>query len=95
MRFTRETILIPLLAVCMPAWSQSSLTGLILDARGAAIPKAQVQARNLLTNINRVAQTSIQGYYTISALTPGTDTVHVEAAGFTGLERTGVVLGEN
>ena len=95
MRFTRETILIPLLAVCMPAWSQSSLTGLILDARGAAIPKAQVQARNLLTNINRVAQTSIQGYYTISALTPGTYTVHVEAAGFTGLERTGVVLGEN
>jgi len=95
MRFIRETIFIPLLAVCMPAWSQSSMNGLIADPRGAAIPMAQVEARNLLPNINRVVQTSIQGCYTISALTPGTYTVHVEAAGFTGLQRTGVVLGEN
>jgi hypothetical protein len=95
MRFSRETILITLLAVCIPAWCQSSITGLIADPHGAAIPNVQVEARNLSTNINRTAQTSGQGYYTISALPPGTYTVHVEAAGFRGVERTGVVLGED
>ncbi len=83
------------LAVTSSAWSQSTLTGLISDSSGAAIPNAQIQARNTNTGIDREAVTNQKGYYTISALTPGTYSVHVDANGFTPLIRTGVILGEN
>jgi hypothetical protein len=76
-------------------WGQSTLTGLVSDPSGAAIAGAQIQARNLNTNINRTTVTNEKGYYTISALTPGTYSVQVAASGFTELTRTGVVMGEN
>ncbi|WP_263357723.1 TonB-dependent receptor [Acidicapsa ligni] len=91
----RSALIILLFSGFAHAWSQSSMTGLIADPSGASIPNAQVEARNLNTNINRVAKTNEKGYYTISALTPGLYTVQVSAAGFTGVNRTGVDLGEN
>ncbi|ADV81924.1 Cna B-type protein [Terriglobus saanensis SP1PR4] len=77
------------------AWAQSTLTGLVSDPSGAAIAGAQIQARNLNTNINRTAVTNERGYYTISALTSGTYSVQVNASGFTELTRTGVAMGED
>ncbi|HEY4045985.1 MAG TPA: carboxypeptidase regulatory-like domain-containing protein [Acidobacteriaceae bacterium] len=77
------------------AWSQSAITGLVLDPSGSAIPNAQIQARNVNTNINRSTLTNEKGYYTVPALAPGTYSVHVDAKGFTGATRTDIVLGEN
>lgn len=94
--FLRRTIFVLLLVMASShAWGQSSMTGLISDPSGAAVANAQVQARNLNTNINRVAQTNAKGYYTISALTPGSYSVQVDARGFSEMTRTGVALGEN
>jgi Carboxypeptidase regulatory-like domain/TonB-dependent Receptor Plug Domain len=95
-RFLRQTVFVFLsLIASSHAWSQSTITGLISDPSGAAIANAQVQALNHNTNISRTGVTNDKGYYTISALTPGTYSVQVDAKGFTGVTRTGVILGEN
>lgn len=77
------------------AWSQSTITGLVVDPSGASIANAEVQALNLNRNIDRIDVTNERGYYTISGLTPGTYSVQVEAKGFRGVTRTGVILGES
>jgi hypothetical protein len=95
-RLLRQTVfLFVLLIAGSYAWSQSTITGLVVDPSGAVIANAQVQAVNLNTNITRSAFTNGKGYYTISALTPGTYSVEVEATGFTNATRTGVKLGED
>jgi Carboxypeptidase regulatory-like domain/TonB-dependent Receptor Plug Domain/TonB dependent receptor len=76
------------------AWSQSAITGLVSDPSGATVAGAQIHALNTNTNIDRTAVTNEEGYYTISALTPGIYSVKVSAAGFAELTRTQVVLGE-
>ncbi len=91
----QPVVLLLLMLVAGRAWAQSAITGLITDPSGAVVTHARVQVRNTNTNIARSAATNDQGYYTLSALTPGTYTVNVEANGFGGLERTGVILGEN
>ena len=84
-----------LLMVASGAWAQSTLTGLITDPSGAVIPNARVEAMNLNTGVDQSAITNQEGYFTISALTPGAHSVRVSAQGFAPLTRTGIALDEN
>lgn len=60
----------------------STLSGLVTDASGAAIPSVAVTARNTATNVNLQSQSDGSGYYRFASLPVGDYEVIVEAAGF-------------
>lgn len=59
-----------------------SLSAIVLDASGAAVPNAQVTLRNEASGDQRRAATNTEGYFSITGIFPGAYTVTVEAPGF-------------
>ena len=82
----------PLLAVLAasllflaPSFGQEfrgTITGTVTDATGAAVPKADIEARNVETSAVTTAQTNDAGVYTVPFLLPGSYTVTAVAGGF-------------
>ena len=60
----------------------ATLTGSVSDPSGAAIPNAQVSAKNTGTGVATSATTNADGFYTIPNLLPGTYDVTTTASGF-------------
>ncbi len=74
-----------LLMVAAAAHAQTgtaSITGLVVDDTGAAVPGATVTATNQATNVEQVAVTNDAGNYTITPLTVGTYVIKAELSGF-------------
>ena len=80
-----------LLALCLiaatttAAWAQSGLatvTGIVTDAQGAAVPGVMVTATNTATNVPYTGVSNEAGVYTINALPIGAYQVKVELQGF-------------
>ena len=71
---------------------QASLTGLVTDPTGAAIPAARVTLLNVDTAIQTTAGTSPDGYYAFPLVPPGNYRVTAEAAGFKSIVRSGIRL---
>src|SRR5215467_11909587 len=68
-----------------PAGAQTtfgSITGVVSDPSGAAVPRAAVTVVNQDTEFSRSDVTSAGGVYSISNLLPGTYRVRVEGKGF-------------
>ena len=67
-------------------WGQSgtssALAGTVLDARGAAIPNAQVEATEVNTGSTRTVRSNREGRFLFSQLNPGTYRIEVHAEGF-------------
>ena len=59
-----------------------SITGVVKDEKGGAIPGATVKVINIGTNVERSAVTSGDGVYEISQLVPGAYRLEVEATNF-------------
>lgn len=68
--------------VCFGQAFTASLTGIVTDPNGAAMPGATVKAKNLSTNETRNSRTGPEGRYTFSQLLPGDYDVSAEAKGF-------------
>src|SRR5437588_8229018 len=88
-RFLRiASAFVLLFALCsIHAFAQSQATagqisGVVLDANGAAVANAKVKATNKETGLVRDVTASDAGIYTIVALPPGKYTVVAEATGF-------------
>jgi hypothetical protein len=84
--------------VCSPCPAQiasAELSGNVLDASGAAVPNANITARNVETTIAHTTVSGKNGDYVLGDLPPGDYTVTVEATGFRKLEQTGVSLQVN
>lgn len=73
----------------------ASVTGVVRDPSGAAVPDAKITVRNTQTGIKRVVKTSGDGNYTVTLLDPGTYDTLVEHAGFASIQRSGIVLHVN
>lgn len=69
-----------------------TITGVVADEKGAAIPGATVTARHIGTNAERTATTSSEGVYEFAQLVPGTYRVEVEAQGFSKVLHDNVVV---
>ncbi len=83
-------ILVACLVTGIPLSAQSDLTtvtGVIQDPSGAAIPNAQVVLRNESTQTERKVTTNSLGSYTITSVQPATYTLIIEAAGFKKFEQ--------
>ncbi|MBI3683158.1 MAG: TonB-dependent receptor [Acidobacteria bacterium] len=71
---------------------QGSITGFVLDASQAVVPKAQIAITNQATGITRTVETSESGVYNAIALQPGVYNIKAAAAGFKTIEQTGIIL---
>src|SRR5256884_813198 len=71
-------------AATIPALAQStaSLTGIVTDASGAAVPNAKVTVTNKATGVSFNTQTDSAGAYLIPSLPIGVYDIEVTASGF-------------
>ncbi len=70
----------------------ASLSGLITDPSGAVIANAKITATQPATNSSRETESTGQGFYSFSSLTPGSYDLSIEASGFKTAKRTGITL---
>ena len=84
-----NALLLLLLAIALllpvSAFAQTgagSLTGIVGDQSGAAVPGAAVTATNQATNVNYTAVSNDAGNYTVTALPVGIYVVKAELSGF-------------
>ena len=95
MRLRRVLNLLALsvLPVCLLAQSTTgTISGSIVDAQQAVIPRAMVTARNVETNISRSVLTNEVGRFRIPNLPVGPYEVSVELGGFARYVRSGIIL---
>ncbi len=78
-----------------PVQAQSvgaTLSGVVRDSSGAAVPSAKVSVKNIATGVVREATTNTDGLYSVPNLLPGTYEVGVSAPGFTAVVQKGISL---
>ena len=84
-----------LLALALAAWGQlgvGTITGLITDSTGAAVPGAAVTIVNTDTNFTQRSETNETGLFRVPGLQPGPYRVTVEIEGFKTFVRENLVL---
>jgi len=77
----------------MAAYGQvtsSTLTGIVSDASGAVVPKANITLTNIGTGDQRKTITNDSGYFSVVSVPAGEYTLTVEAPGFQKAERKGI-----
>jgi hypothetical protein len=79
-------------AALMAQESRATLTGIVTDASGAAVPNANIVVSNVETGEETRGTSTGQGAYTIPFLRPGNYTVAVDAPGFKKYSREGITL---
>ena len=72
--------------------TQGTISGTVSDSSGAVIPNAEVTITHQQTGTKRVVTTNESGFYTATALDPGTYTVTAKIAGFKILAKAGIEL---
>ncbi|HKW34831.1 MAG TPA: TonB-dependent receptor [Candidatus Acidoferrum sp.] len=70
----------------------SSLSGTVADTSGAAVPNAMVVLTNEGTQTSQTATASETGYFSFTAILPGTYTLKVSAKGFSTWQEKGIVI---
>lgn len=71
---------------------RATITGIVTDPSGAAVPRARVTVTNTSTNVKSSGVTNSAGLYVISYLNPGPYEITVQAAGFRTAMRRGITL---
>jgi hypothetical protein len=72
----------------------ATLSGIAADQTDARIPGANISVVNESTGDARVTKADNSGFFSVTALIPGTYTVKVSAKGFAGWEQQGIVLNQ-
>src|SRR5690349_2000641 len=93
--YPRIAIFSLLLLTCLCGSAQTtnaSIYGSILDASGAAVPKAAVAAVNVKTGVSLSTVSNEAGIYIFPSLLPGAYTVTAELAGFRKAVANGIQL---
>lgn len=98
-RLKKSHLALLLLLVCsaigLSAHAQSNygaVRGIVVDAQGATLPKAQVELTSEATHLTRSTVTNGAGEYSFSAVDPGTYTVTAATDGFTKLTHKGIIV---
>jgi hypothetical protein len=91
-------LILCIMGFAAPAHAQvlyGTLTGIITDPTGAAIPGAVVKAINTATGAERDSTSNGEGTYLFNDLNPGTYQISVSASGFAPLRQDGVSVVTN
>jgi len=81
--FVAAALLSTVSGACAQSAAFATITGRVLDPKGASVPNATVTATNSETGITRTTETTNDGLFRFENLTPGLYDVSLEAAGFT------------
>ena len=93
MRARISMVFVLLAALSLSAQTfRGTILGTVTDPSGAVISGAKVSAKNVGTGLERTAQTSADGSYSIPELPIGTYTVSVSQTGFQTFVATGVTV---
>src|SRR5580765_6844172 len=79
---TAILLLISSLSIFAQDTTSGAIQGTLSDEKGAAVPGASVEARNIATNFSRTFSTDDEGRFTFLSLPPGTYVVSVTKQGF-------------
>ena len=79
-------------SIALAQVTSATLSGIVSDPGGAAIPGAQIHVQNVATGLSLSAETNDQGEYTIRELPSGSYKVTVDKAGFRRSTTNGVTL---
>jgi hypothetical protein len=79
-------------SVAFAQMESATLLGRITDPSGAVLAGAEVDARNIDTNITAVATTNKDGFYAIHSLRPGRYVISVHRPGFKSVSLIGISL---
>ena len=71
---------------------RATVTGIVGDPSGAAIPRATIKATNIANNQVQETTSTAVGLYTIPYLEPGVYNIEATAPGFQTLKRQGITL---
>jgi Carboxypeptidase regulatory-like domain len=94
---TRATwvVLFTFLWCLLPTFAQNvtgTLTGIVSDSSGAVVPGASIVMKNQGSGDIRKTVSNGEGFFSITAVQPGTYTVNVEAKGFQKWEQRGLTF---
>ena len=84
-----------LLIACSAMQAQTtfaSITGVVVDGTGSAVPSAEITATEVNTGVSTTTKSNEVGNYTIAQLKEGTYKVVAKLAGFREFQATNVVL---
>jgi len=87
-----QLALILLLSSAAMAQSTGFITGKVIDPTGAVIPDAQIQVRNMDTDLKASAASNAEGLFRLSQLPVGTWEISISKEGFGPLTRGGIQL---
>jgi hypothetical protein len=76
----------------LPGGIQGSISGLITDPSGAAVPRVTVMVHNTEMNARETTLTNAEGFYAFTALPIGSYEIEIQKAGFASYRRTGLVI---
>src|SRR5262245_961706 len=85
----------PLPLFAQQSISTGTITGVVHDAAGLAVPGATVVAINEQTQENRLAVTGESGNFNVPALLPARYTLRVSLSGFQTVQQVGIQLRSN
>jgi carboxypeptidase family protein len=71
-----------------------TLSGTTMDSTGAVVANAKVTMKNEASGDTRTTVSNGSGYFTITAVQPGTYTVTISAAGFKNWSQSGIVFAQ-
>jgi hypothetical protein len=85
-------VLLATASCCFGQATTATLTGIVADAAGLVVPKANITLTNELSSDVRKTQTNNEGYYSVVALPAATYSLAVEVPGFQKFSQKGIVL---
>jgi carboxypeptidase family protein/TonB-dependent receptor-like protein len=94
-RLSLLAVLACLIGPAAPAFAQvagGTITGVVKDQAGSAVPGATITVTDVSTSRQRVVTSSRKGVYAATGLPPGTYRIDAELTGFRPLRRTGIRL---
>src|SRR5208282_1024227 len=83
-----------LASFCFGQQLTGTLSGTVYDSAGAAVPNAKVSFKNEASGDLRDTVSNGVGYFSVTALPPGSYTVNVEAAGFKTWQQNSITLSQ-
>jgi hypothetical protein len=83
-----------LASVCYGQQLTGTLSGTVYDSATAAVPNAKVSLKNEASGDVRTTVSNGVGYFSVTAVQPGSYTVNIEAQGFKTWEQTGITMSE-
>src|ERR1022692_2085871 len=95
MRLVSVARLLGILGLAALAWGQESravISGTVTDPQGAVVPAAEVEVKNLETNVVTKVATNSSGFYTVPPVNPGLYSITASATGFKTVVRSKVEL---